>query len=180
MKKTSLLKTGLILLASVLYLAPISGFAQEQKAKKNQRKQPDFASMTPEERMDWINGQIERTVVRYEKEMGDKAPTAEQQETFTQLIAKNYLEGIKLRSEMMKARQKKKGNNRELMMEMMSKREKLDSELTKEMKGLLEKPQFKAFKKAQEKIQPKPQRRGQGGGGGGRGPGGGGGGGGGR
>lgn len=167
----------LLLLILSLLLAPLSAFAQDQKGKKNnQRKQPDYASMTEEERRAAIEKRIEQIVTRYEKEMGDKAPTAEQRDEFVKLIASNFFQSAKLRSEMMKARRENKGGGREAMMAMASKREKIDSELVKGMKELLEKPQFKAFKKAKEKIQ--PQRRpggGRGPGGGGRGPGGGGG-----
>lgn len=168
---------ALFLFAGLFILAN-STQAQERQRPDARGKQPDFSSMTKEQRLEALNQRLEQQVNRYLEEMGEHAPTEQQLKPFKELVGANLLNGMKLRLQMRQAREKQKGNPRETMMEFRAKREKLDAELLKGMKELLEKPQFKAFKKAKDKIQPqqRPGRGPGGGGGGGRGPGGGGGG----
>ncbi len=167
----------IVLSIFVLTLAfPLSTYSQEERKRPNRGQQEDLSKLSPEERKERFAQEITRIIESYVEEMGDLAPTSEQLPDFTRAIGRAQVEQSKLFSEFRKARKEKKGKpSREDMMEMASKREKIDSALIKELKGFFSKPQLKAFKKAKEKIQPKPQR-GPGGGGGGRGPGGGGGG----
>lgn len=164
----------------VLTLAfPLSIYSQEERTRPNRGQQEDHSKLSLEERKERFAQDLVKTIENYVQEMDDLAPTTEQMPDFTRAIGRAKVEQSKILSEFRKARQGKKGRpSREDMMAMANKREKVNSALIKELKGILSKPQLKAFKKAKEKINPKPQRGPGGGGGGGRGPGGGGGGGG--
>lgn len=165
------------LLATFLISTSLS--AQERQGNNRRPQQTDISTLSPEERKDLVGRRIDQQISRYSEEMGEFAPSEEQLPTFTRLIGSNVIESLKLQAQVQQARKKNKGNMRDTMMAMRDKREKLSQTLLKGMKELLDKKQYKAFKKAKEKLT--PERRGPGGGGGGgRGPGGGGGGGGGR
>lgn len=174
---------------SVLMLAvlaiPFTSHAQDETKNKRQRPPRQNQNLSPEEQRALIEKQIVETIESYETEMGNNAPREDQLAAFTKIIGQSHLDQLKLNGEMRKNREGKKGRpSQEEMMAMQQKRQKIDSQLLKSMKELLDKKQFKAFKKAKEKLQ--PQRSGPpgggrgagGGGGGGRGAGGAGGGGG--
>lgn len=140
-----------------------------------------MSSMSEEERKAALAQRIEENLTNYIEEMGEQAPREEQFKEFSQILTKAQLKRMTVMAEMRALRQKNSGRpDRDAMMAIRSKIEKADTQMTKAMKTLLDKDQFKAFKKAKEKLTPQPrgQRGGGGGGGGGQRGGGGGGGGG--
>lgn len=171
--------TALILAVLIGFLCPLSASAQDKSNQRSQR--PNMSSMSEEERKAALAQRIEENLTNYIEEMGEQAPREEQFKEFSQILTKAQLKRMTVMAEMRALRQKNSGRpDRDAMMAIRSKIEKADTQMTKAMKTLLDKDQFKAFKKAKEKLTPQPrgQRGGGGGGGGGQRGGGGGGGGG--
>lgn len=166
-----------IALISATLALVLSVSAQDRKKPRDgERRGPGMADMTPEQREAAILKRIDEKKQRYIEEMGDKAPNEEQLATFKELLQASEIARLTVMAQMRKLRQSGT-RDREAMMEIRSKMEKVNSRLEKKMKELLGKDQFKAYKKAKSKIDPPREGRRGGGGGGGR-PGGGGGGGG--
>lgn len=144
--------------------APFTASAQDETERRGKREQAP--AMSAEERKAALSQRIERSVTQYLEEMGEHAPREDQLQSFTEILGSAEIERAKIMQEMRALREKQSGRpDREAMTAIRSKVDKIDTQVTKEMKKLLEKDQFKAFKKAKEKLT--PQARGQRGGGGG-------------
>jgi Spy/CpxP family protein refolding chaperone len=183
--KTSSISHLLFGLALVAGIASTQVFSQDdgekpkqaEKGKGQQRPQgqggqggqrggqqggPDLSNLSPEEQRARLNKMIQERVV----EMAEAVEIREdQQEKFVKTQAKFEVAMITSQGQMRQARQEQDRNK---MNKLRQASQKANADLTKEMKGILDKEQFKVFQaKLKERMPQQGQRPGGGGGGGG-------------
>ncbi len=137
-------------------------------------QQAKITSEQAEKARQRINQAIEQNVVKILERIELLEEQVEPIQTaLIRYFAPVQMERLKMQAERQKAaaeggqRPGRGGGNREAMMARMSKLEKLRTDVDKKIKAILDKKQFKKYRKAMDELMPAP-RRGPGGGRGGR------------